>query len=45
MASVLVVLMIAMSSTIPAVWGNSSLSHAPDWPCWLNLKMDLAYRE
>ena len=37
-ASVLTVLTIAMSSTISAVFGNSSLIQAPFWPCWANLK-------
>ena len=29
-----------MSSTIFAVCGSSSLTQAPDCPCWLNLKID-----
>ena len=29
-----------MSSTIRAVCGSSSLSQAPLWPCWANLKID-----
>ena len=32
--------MIVMSSTISAVCGRSSLSHAPLWPCCVNLKID-----
>ncbi len=39
-ASVCIERMIVMSSTIPAVCGKSSLSHAPLWPCWANLKID-----
>ena len=34
--------MMAMSSTILAVCGSSSLSQAPDSPQRLNLKMELA---
>ena len=29
-----------MSSTIFAVCGSSSLTHAPDWPCCANLKIE-----
>ena len=29
-----------MSSTTWPVCGNSSLSHAPLWPCWANLNID-----
>jgi hypothetical protein len=32
-ASVFIVLMTVMSSTIFAVWGSSSLTHVPDCPC------------
>ena len=28
------------SSAMPAVWGSSSLSQAPLWPCWANLKIE-----
>ena len=40
MASVFIDLMKAMSSTILAVCGSSSLTHAPDLPCCSNLKID-----
>ena len=39
-ASVCIERMMQMSSTIPAVCGKSSLSHAPLWPCCANLKID-----
>ena len=40
-ASVFIVLMTVMSSTIFAVWGSSSLTQVPDWPCRLNSNCDL----
>ena len=39
-ASVCIERMMQMSSTISAVCGKSSLSHAPLWPCRANLKID-----
>ena len=42
MASVCTVLMIAISSTIFAWCGSSSLIHVPDFPAWLNLKIERA---
>ena len=30
--------MTAMSSTQVAISGYQSLTHVPDWPCWLNLR-------
>ena len=39
-ASVQTVLTSAMSSTIFAVQGSSSLTHVPDWPCRANLYFD-----
>ena len=38
--SVCIDLMKHRSSTIFAVCGSSSLTHAPDWPCCANLKID-----
>ena len=41
-ASVYIVLMTVMSSTILAVWGSSSLTHVPDLPCWAKPYAELA---
>ena len=41
-ASVFIVLMTVMSSTIFAVCGSSSLTHVPDWPCRANVNSELA---
>ena len=40
MASVLTVLMTAMSSEIEAMFGIRSLNHCPLLPCWANLNRD-----
>ena len=40
MASVFMLRMKHMSSTILAVYGSSSLTHMPHWPCWANLYFD-----
>jgi hypothetical protein len=32
--------MSAISSTISAVLGSNSLTHVPDFPCWVNLNID-----
>ena len=42
MACVYIDLMKHKSSATPAVCGNSSLSHAADWPCCWNLNTDPA---
>ena len=42
MASVFSDLQMAMSSTIVAVFGSSSLTQAPHRPCWANLKIGAA---
>ena len=39
-ASVCMLRMKHMSSTILAVYGSSSLTHMPHWPCWANLNFD-----
>ena len=39
-ASVFMLRMKHMSSTILAVCGSSSLTHIPLWPCWANLYFD-----
>ena len=40
MASVCMLRMKHMSSTILAVYGSSSQTHMPHWPCWANLNFD-----
>ncbi len=41
-ASVYMERMMHNSSATFAVWGSSSLNHAPLWPCWAKLKIDPA---
>jgi hypothetical protein len=41
-ASVFIVLMTVMSSTIFAVCGKSSLTQVPDWPCCAKVNGDCA---
>ena len=44
-ASVFIVLMTVMSSTIFAVCGSSSLTQVPDWPCCANSNIELRHRQ